>query len=92
MPHLTPHHKGRHPPRQGAHHGWGVGVGGPLNANIDIWALFDTKKRENEPLAISNQKNLTEIKKTFSGPVHLMAFLRRKIRPMTRSSQRQGTV
>ena len=40
-------------------------VGGPLNANIDIWALFDTKKRENEPLAISNQKNLTEIKKNF---------------------------
>ena len=68
-------------------------VGEPLNANIDIWALFDKKKRENEPLAMSNQMNLTKIKKeTFSGPVHLMAFLRRKIRPMTRSSQRQGTV
>ena len=67
-------------------------VGEPLNANIDIWALFDKKKRENEPLAMSNQMNLTKIKKTFSGPFYLMAFLRRKIRPMTRSSQRQGTV
>ena len=38
-------------------------VGEPLNANIDIWALFDKKKRENEPLAMSNQKNLTKIKK-----------------------------
>ena len=63
MPHLnTPHHKGRHP------HGneplmVGGKVGGPFNANIDTWALFDTKKREDEPMVISNQINLTAIKK-----------------------------
>ena len=33
--------------------------------NIDIWALFDPPKRENSPLAVSNQKNLTETKSAF---------------------------
>lgn len=30
--------------------------------NIDIWVLFDPKKRGNSPRAIPNQKNLTESK------------------------------
>ena len=37
--------------------------------NIDIWALFDPKKRENSTQATSNQKHLTETKTylVFSG-------------------------